>query len=113
VIYLQTLSTNGSARAVARVILPITDPTWCITARSARSRRSTCPTGRRDGAAAQLRAVDGVDLRSRRGACARFELPADRIGDIVVISTIHKVLGTAREKHDLSGSPSRCARMAG
>ena len=36
-------------------------------------------------------------------ACARFELPADRIGDIVVISTMHKVLGTAREKHDLSG----------
>jgi phosphonoacetate hydrolase len=36
-------------------------------------------------------------------ACRRFELPADRIGDVVVISTIHKVLGTAREKHDLSG----------
>jgi phosphonoacetate hydrolase len=36
-------------------------------------------------------------------ACRRFELPADRFGDVVVISTIHKVLGTAREKHDLSG----------
>ena len=36
-------------------------------------------------------------------ACKRFELPADRFGDVVVISTIHKVLGTAREKHDLSG----------
>jgi phosphonoacetate hydrolase len=36
-------------------------------------------------------------------ACARFELPADRIGDIVVISGRHKVLGTAAAKHDLSG----------
>ena len=26
-----------------------------------------------------------------------------RIGDVVVISTKHKVLGTARAKHDLSG----------
>ena len=43
-------------------------------------------------------------MRSRaKDACERFELPADRFGDVVVISTIHKVLGTAREKHDLSG----------
>ena len=47
-------------------------------------------------------------------ACARFDLPADRIGDIVVISKIHKVLGTSRERHDLSGltEPLRSAPVS-
>ena len=40
---------------------------------------------------------------SQAEACERFELPADRIGDVVVISTRHKVLGTSPELHDLSG----------
>ena len=40
---------------------------------------------------------------SREDACKRFELPPDRIGDVVVLSTVHKVLGTSRARHDLSG----------
>jgi phosphonoacetate hydrolase len=38
-----------------------------------------------------------------RAACKRFELPEDRVGDIVVVSTKHVVLGTRRDEHDLSG----------
>jgi len=52
----------------------------------------------------RIKSVEGVDVAlSSAEACARFELPPDRVGDIVVISTVHKVLGTSREKHDLSG----------
>jgi phosphonoacetate hydrolase len=52
----------------------------------------------------KLRAIEGIELAcSKAEACERFELPPDRIGDIVVISTRHKVLGTAADKHDLSG----------
>ncbi|MGH6991513.1 MAG: phosphonoacetate hydrolase, partial [Stellaceae bacterium] len=48
--------------------------------------------------------VDGIALAlTRAEACRRFELPADRIGDVVVLSTRHKVLGTSRARHDLSG----------
>jgi phosphonoacetate hydrolase len=36
-------------------------------------------------------------------ACAKFGLPEDRVGDLVVVATTHKVLGTAAAKHDLSG----------
>ena len=36
-------------------------------------------------------------------ACARFELPEDRVGDLVVVSERLTVLGTSRERHDLSG----------
>ena len=40
---------------------------------------------------------------TRSEAAARFELPADRLGDLVVVSTKHKVLGTSAARHDLSG----------
>ncbi len=94
-----------------------------ITARSARSRPCYLPAGL-DIAdlTKRIKALDGIDVAlSKAEACERFELPADRIGDIVVISTKHKVLGTARDKHDLSGldraaaqpwRPHRAARAA-
>jgi len=48
--------------------------------------------------------VSGVELAlTGEEACRRFELPADRIGDIVVVSSRHKALGTAPELHDLTG----------
>ena len=51
-----------------------------------------------------LKATPGVERAlSRAQACDEFELPPDRLGDIVVISTRHKTLGTAPAKHDLSG----------
>jgi phosphonoacetate hydrolase len=34
--------------------------------------------------------------------CARFELPRDRVGDLIVIGEIHTVLGKSPEEHDLS-----------
>jgi phosphonoacetate hydrolase len=106
VIYLQTLLDEWMGAGKARVILPITDP--YVVHHGALGSWATIylPAGA-DGVDAllgRLRAVEGVDVAmSAAEACRRFELPADRIGDIVVISTIHKVLGTAREKHDLSG----------
>ena len=40
---------------------------------------------------------------SRAEGCARFELPPEREGDIILVSTKHVVLGTSAAKHDLSG----------
>jgi phosphonoacetate hydrolase len=52
----------------------------------------------------RLQDIAGVELAlTRNAACNRFELPTDRVGDIVVISARHKVLGTSRARHDLSG----------
>jgi phosphonoacetate hydrolase len=106
VVYLQTLLDAWMGLGKARVILPITDP--YVVHHGALGSWATIylPAGA-DGVDAllgRLRAVEGVDVAMNAAeACRRFELPADRIGDVVVISTIHKVLGTAREKHDLSG----------
>src|SRR4051795_6325378 len=105
VIYLQTLLDEWMGPGTARVILPITDP--YVVHHGALGSWATiylADSGRVGEMRERLEGIDGVDVAiSAADACARFELPADRIGDIVVISTIHKVLGTAREKHDLSG----------
>ena len=48
--------------------------------------------------------MTGVEkVLTRNEACELFGLPSDRIGDLVVISTGDHVLGSAPEKHDLSG----------
>jgi len=47
--------------------------------------------------------VPGMELvLSRKDAAQRFELPPDRIGDIVVVSEQRTVIGTAASRHDLS-----------
>jgi phosphonoacetate hydrolase len=52
----------------------------------------------------RLATLPGVEVvLERAAACARFELPPDRMGDLVVISARHVVLGTAVARHDLSG----------
>ena len=109
-------STTGSAQGAARVILPITDP--YVVHHGALGSFATVylPAGADADAllAALARAARASRSRSTRDeACARFELPADRIGDLVVVSSRHKVLGTARDAaRPVRPRPSRCARMA-
>lgn len=55
------------------------------------------------GALASLSGVEGV--LDRDAAAASFDLPADRIGDLVVLADAHTVLGKSREAHDLSALP--------
>ena len=53
---------------------------------------------------AKIKTLEGMEsVLSRDEAAHAFELPAERIGDIVVVSTKHVVIGTAKHKHDLSG----------
>jgi hypothetical protein len=99
------LAEKGVRLGSARVILPITDP--YVVHHGALGSFATVhvPQDADVGALiTKLRGIDGVEIAlSRQEACARFESPADRIGDVVVISARHKVLGTVPEKHDLSG----------
>jgi len=50
----------------------------------------------------RIAALRGIETVLNRAAAAeRFELPADRIGDIVVVSQRSTVIGTAAARHDL------------
>jgi len=105
VLYLQDLFDEWVGKGKARVILPITDP--YVAHHGSLGSFATIYTPPGSNVAeliARLRATVGVELAlTRNAACNRFELPIDRVGDIVVISTRHKVLGTSAARHDLSG----------
>jgi phosphonoacetate hydrolase len=105
VIYLQDVLDGWLGEAAARVILPITDP--YVVHHGALGSFATVylPEGADHAAVIRrIAGLDGVELAlSRADACRRFELPEDRVGDIVVVSTTGVVLGTSEKRHDLSG----------
>ena len=105
VIYLQELMDEWLGASRARVILPITDP--YVVHHGALGSFATIYLPKDIPVAdvlGRLKTLDGIDVAiDRDEACRRFELPPDRIGDIVVTSTRRVVLGTAAAKHDLSG----------
>jgi phosphonoacetate hydrolase len=105
VVYLQSHFDQWLGKGKARVILPITDPYVAHHGALGSFATVYVPAGASvPDLIAKLRAIPGIEVAiTRDEACARFELPPDRIGDIVVISTRHKTLGTAAELHDLSG----------
>ena len=105
VIYLQTVMDEWLGEGQARVICPITDP--YVVHHGALGGFATIYLADGDKTAdvvSRLLALDGIEAAlSREEGCRRFELPPDRVGDVMVISTRHKALGTSRERHDLSG----------
>jgi len=104
VIYLQELLDDMLGGGMVRVILPITDP-YVVHHGSLGSFATAYLSEGVDQAALldQLRAMEWVDCALDRAAgCERFELPEDRVGDIMIVSTKHRVLGTSRDRHDLS-----------
>lgn len=105
VVYLQSHFDEWLGKGAARVILPITDP-YVAHHGALGSFATVYVPGSADvpGLMKKLMALSGIELAvTREDACKRFDLPPDRVGDIVVISTRHKALGTAPELHDLSG----------
>ena len=85
-------------------VIQTASPTPIADLRPPVSAKFITPDADRAGAAAHLRAMRGIELvLTREQAAARFELPADRIGDLVVVSERFTVLGTAQSRHDLSG----------
>ncbi|MEQ8196219.1 MAG: phosphonoacetate hydrolase [Rhodospirillales bacterium] len=105
VIYLQTLLDERFGAEKTRVILPITDP-YVVHHGALGSFATAYLNGgvTVDDVIARLKDVPGIDLAlTRAEAAGRFELPADRIGDVVIVSARDTVLGTGAERHDLSG----------
>ena len=104
VIYLQDWFDDWLGKSVARVILPITDP--YVVHHGALGSFATVylPDGADvDVACKKLEAHKGIEVvLPRAQAAERFELPADRIGDMVVVSERFTVMGTSASRHDLT-----------
>lgn len=109
VIYLQHILDDWLGKNRTRVILPITDP--YVVHHGALGGYGTVylspdmPAGVNAAElCARIAALDGVEAAmTRDDACARFELPPDRVGDLVIISVADTAIGTSPERHDLSG----------
>jgi len=85
----------------AHVILPITDP--YVVHHAALGSACWIHAGDADGAAEVVAAVDGVEeVLTREEAAAQLALPADRIGDLFVLSDAATALGRSESEHDLS-----------
>eukprot|EP01032_Pedospumella_encystans_P018019 gene18018-20526_t len=101
---LQDVLDGWYGTGTARVILPITDP--YVVHHGALGSFATVyapDEGSVPGWIERIRQVPGMEsVLSRKEAAQRFELPADRIGDIVVVSEKNTVIGTAASRHDLS-----------
>ncbi len=107
VIYLQDALDKNFGAGTTKVILPITDP--YVQHHGALGSFATVYVKgiSVEDTSAFVAKQPGIDVvLDRAQGCARFELPEDRMGDIIVVSggsTGSKVIGTSRARHDLSG----------
>ncbi len=104
IVFLQDLADHWYGAGTARVILPITDP--YVVHHGALGSFATIylPQETVGDAEVRLRSVPGVwQVLGRDEACRRYELPPDRVGDVVVVAERLWTLGTSRTRHDLTG----------
>ena len=111
-IFLQDVLDRWYGAGTTRVILPITDP--YVVHHGALGSFATVylPADRIADAAAKIAAIPGIDCRADASeACRRFELPPDRIGDLV-----DRVASADRHRHQREPPrpvrPRRAAALA-
>ena len=105
VVYLQDTLDQWIGAGKARVILPITDP--YVVHHGALGSFATVYLPDDVNQAeliARMAKLPGMELVvDRKEGCRRFELPEDRVGDVIAVSTRNFAIGTSESKHDLSG----------
>ena len=104
VIYVQDLLDEWLGKDAARVILPITDPYVVHHGALGSFATAYLPKGTDvadilNRLAALPEIIVAID---KAEACKRYELPADRIGDIVLVSGENMTIGTSAHRHDLA-----------
>ena len=103
VVYVQDLLDQWLGEAKARVILPITDP-YVVHHGALGSFATAYLPAEVDitEITEKLSNIEGILLVINKSeAVKRFDLPPDRIGDVVIISTENMTLGTSVDRHDL------------
>ena len=103
VVYVQDLLDDWLGEGTSRVILPITDP-YVVHHGSLGSFATAYLSPEVDAHTirTRLEGVEGLEtVRLRSEACAEFQLPEDRIGDLVLLSGECTTIGSSRDRHDL------------
>ncbi len=111
VIYMQDVFDEWLGEGKARVILPITDP--YVVHHGALGSFATVylpEDADRDEVKAKVAALpEMLEVLTKEEAVAKYELPADRIGDLTMVCTGEMTIGTSEDRHDLAalGEPLR------
>jgi phosphonoacetate hydrolase len=104
IVYLRPVLQAIAGPGSGRVVLPITDP--YVLHHGALGSFATVYVFRpaqRDLLIERLVCLPGIaGVYDRAAAAAKFELPADRIGDVIVLADEDTVLGKSPPEHDLS-----------
>ncbi|MES0883353.1 phosphonoacetate hydrolase [Roseibium sp. SCP14] len=104
VVYVQDLMDEWLGKDQARVILPITDPYVVHHGALGSFATAYLPEGADQAdIIAKLRATDGIThVLTKEEAIKEYELPGDRIGDLVMVSGENICIGTSEDRHDLA-----------
>ncbi|CTQ56306.1 Phosphonoacetate hydrolase [Roseibium album] len=104
VVYLQDFMDEWLGEGKARVILPITDPYVVHHGALGSFATAYLPEGADQAdIIAKLRATEGIThVLTKEEAIKEFELPGDRIGDLVLVSGENICIGTSEHRHDLA-----------
>ena len=104
VVYVQDLLDEWLGEAAARLILPITDPYVVHHGALGSFATAYLPEGAdQDDIIARLKATPGIThVLTKAEAIEEFELPGDRIGDLVLVSGENICIGTSEHRHDLA-----------
>ncbi len=105
VIYLQQRLDRWIGTGKSRVILPITDP--YVVHHGALGSFATVYLDQevdQDALIGRLQELEGIELvYGNAEGCRKFGLDPTRLGDIILVSSKHSVIGTREDQHDLSG----------
>ena len=115
VIFLQDELDRRLGKCTTRVILPITDPYVVHHGSLGGFARVYCYDGATPDTVMRFtESLPGVEaVYDKPSACAAFDLPPDREGDVVVISDAGTALGASEANHDLSALEGHRLRSHG
>ena len=103
-IFLQDILDEILGKDISKVILPITDP--YVVHHGALGSFATVyldDKSRIHDAIVEIQKIDDIEVvLTNEEGCAQYDLPTDRMGDIICMSSKNSTIGSAEKAHDLS-----------
>ena len=103
-IFLQDILDETLGKDISKVILPITDP--YVVHHGALGSFATVyldDKSRVHDAIVEIQKIDDIEVvLTNEEGCAQYDLPTDRMGDIICMSSKNSTIGSAEKAHDLS-----------
>ena len=103
-IFLQDILDEALGKNIAKVILPITDP--YVVHHGALGSFATIylsDKSKINDAIEEINKIEDIEVvLTNKEGCAQYDLPTDRMGDIICMSSQNSTIGSAEKAHDLS-----------